>query len=194
MTSPYQDQPVERWEAITGEVIARHPLSTDLLRDSVFAAWREIFNSRVGSLQIGRDIHPQPQIVGFFLHELIPHEIARRAEGWRCGRGAEKDVHFEANSEFSLELKTSSHPRHIFGNRSYAQRPGARSREKAGYYLAVNFPKLGGTETAGLRITRIRFGWLDHEDWVGQRAATGQQAHLRPEADRYKLTDILTQP
>ncbi|WP_180886422.1 ScaI family restriction endonuclease [Ruegeria sp. THAF57] len=49
----------------------------------------------------------------------------------------------------------------------------------------VNFEKFG---TNGLpKVKLIRFGWLDHTDWIGQKAATGQQARLRPESDRYKL-------
>ncbi|HFC7940318.1 ScaI family restriction endonuclease [Neisseria meningitidis] len=36
-------------------------------------------------------------------------------------------------------------------------------------------------------IKIIRFGWLDHTDWIAQTAATGQQARLSPEAYRSKL-------
>jgi hypothetical protein len=40
------------------------------------------------------------------------------------------------------------------------------------------------------KIKIIRFGWLDHSDWIAQRAATGQQARLRPEAYQYKLLEL----
>jgi len=36
-------------------------------------------------------------------------------------------------------------------------------------------------------LTRIRFGWLDHSDWAGQVAPTGQQAHLSADVVQNKL-------
>jgi hypothetical protein len=38
----------------------------------------------------------------------------------------------------------------------------------------------------------IRFGWLDHSDWMGQKAATGQQARLDPFAEKSKLAILYT--
>jgi hypothetical protein len=190
MTSPYDGIPVEEWLEITQALIEKHPLDIDLLSQAVLLAWEEILGSSVGEARIGIDIFPQPQIIGFFLHELIPIVIARRIEGWRRGNvGAkEKDLHYVADPAFSVELKTSSNPRHIFGNRSYAQALTTRSRDKAGYYLAVNFA--GFSAKTRPEILRIRFGWLDHSDWIGQSAATGQQARLTTHADTYKLLDI----
>ncbi len=49
---------------------------------------------------------------------------------------------------------------------------------KSGYYLAVNFEKFSRTSQVNPGINLVRFGWLDLEDWQGQRAATGQQARL----------------
>jgi hypothetical protein len=165
----------------------------DFLADSVIMAWKEFLSSRIGEARIGIEILPQPQIVGFFLHELIPIIVARNEEGWRRGNvGAqEKDLHYIENPSFSIEIKTSSNKRNIFGNRSYAQAPTANSSDKAGYYLTVNFEgfKDAGTEP---HILRIRFGWLDHSDWVGQAAPTGQQAHLTREANANKLIDIMS--
>ena len=37
---------------------------------------------------------------------------------------------------------------------------------------------------------RARFGWLDHDDWIAQTAATGQAARLRAEAYRFKLRTL----
>ena len=59
-------------------------------------------------------------------------------------------------------------------------------KSKAGYYLAVNFEGFAKTRTKPC-VRRIRFGWLDHADWIGQKAATGQQARLRPECEAKKL-------
>jgi hypothetical protein len=195
VASPYEGARTETWSSITDQVIRAHPLSPQLLVKTVLTAWNEIFESRVGSLQIGKDIFPQPQIMGFFLHELIPVVIARVAPEWRRGDvgAGEKDLHFTQDAAYSVEIKTSSNPKQIFGNRSYAQVPTARSRDKAGYYLAVNFSPFKTSFQTLPPIVRIRFGWLDHTDWIGQTSATGQQARLTRDADRFKLKDILDQ-
>ena len=188
-SSPYEGVPVHDWDSVTERLLAEHPVTGEELRDLVAVAWDAIFASSVGLLRIGTDILPQPQVIGFFLHELIPVELAKIDSNWRRGRGSEKDAHYAPEPRFSFEIKTSSHLRDIFGNRSYAQVSEARGKEKSGYLLAVNFEKFGGD--ARPKITRIRFGWLDHSDWVGQKSQTGQQAHLSHEADRAKLVDLL---
>jgi hypothetical protein len=166
-------------------------LSRERLVQVVQAAWASIFESDIGGLTIGTDIYPQAQVLGFFLHELIPVELAREEPGWRRGGGNEKDAEFDADPTVSFEIKTSSHARQIFGNRSYAQPAAPGTRSKSGYYLTVNFQSWAVAGSSRPVITRIRFGWLDHTDWVGQASATGQQAHLTADADRYKLIDLL---
>ncbi|MEK7465290.1 MAG: ScaI family restriction endonuclease [Patescibacteria group bacterium] len=55
-------------------------------------------------------------------------------------------------------------------------------KAKDGYYLSVNFTKpIKGEKSY---ITKIKFGWLDHTDWIAQTAATGQQSRLTPEAKK----------
>lgn len=192
MPSPYAGAPPGEWSGITRRLVEGHPLSPDLLVSSTIAAWNDIFNSRIGSLRIGVDIFPEAQAMGLFLHHLIPEEIAKVAPGWRRGRPpSEKDAFFPRDPAMSIEIKTSSHPRDIFGNRSYAQPPTAMSRPKDGYYLAVNFGRFGSADAAVPAITRIRFGWLDHTDWVGQNSQTGQRAHLTTDAKAHKLVDLL---
>ena len=153
-------------------------------------AWSDIFASAIGSkpFAIGTHMFPSPQIMAFFLRELIPLELQERYPGtWRGDAAAnEKDLVYLPDDLYSVEIKASSSPKSIFGNRSYAQRGTAQKKSKAGYYLAINFEKFA-LGRARPEITRIRFGWLDHEDWLGQIAATGQQARLDKEADRYKL-------
>lgn len=189
--SPYSGLAPEAWRQNTAELVDRHPLSRERIVQVVQASWAAIFRSSVGDLRIGTDIFPQAQVLGFFLHELIPVQLAREEPGWRRGSGTEKDAVHEPDNAYSFEIKTSSHARNVFGNRSYAQpaAPGARSR--SGYYLTVNFQSWAAASPGMPLITRIRFGWLDHTDWVGQAAATGQQAHLTPNADAYKLIDLL---
>lgn len=97
------------------------------------------------------------------------------------------------DKHFSFEIKTSSSARSIFGNRSYAQKADTTKKSKSGYYLAINFEKFTKIHQQP-SIKLVRFGWLDHEDWMGQAAATGQQARLNRDVELYKLLELpLTQ-
>jgi hypothetical protein len=190
--SPYDLANVDDWAEITEELVRRHPLEHEVLVSSVLAAWEQILSTQIGPLRLGVDWLPSPQLMGAFLHEIIPLEIAGRAAGWRRGDRSEKDVEFPANRAFSFEIKTSSHARNVYGNRSYAQPATATGRSKSGYYLTVNFEKFGSQRPpVRSRIVRIRFGWLDHTDWVPQASSTGQQAHVRPDANLRKLIDLM---
>ena len=102
----------------------------------------------------------------------------------------EKDLVYIPDPTLSVEIKASSHRTQIFGNRSYAQKTSTAKKSKSGFYLAVNFEGFTTTRKSGLRINRIRFGWIDHEDWSGQKAATGQQARLSPDVERAKLIQL----
>ncbi|MEJ1250517.1 ScaI family restriction endonuclease [Denitratimonas tolerans] len=190
MASPYARLKPALWEAKTQELIAAYPLGMDVLVDVVRCSWANLFQSKIGAkgFRIGQHLHPKPQILAFFLHELIPLELAARYPGtWRGEEtSADKDIVYVPNEAFSIEIKTSSHPTQIFGNRSYAQVGGKAKKSKSGYYLAINFDKVEKNKPAA-KLRRIRFGWLDHEDWQGQAAATGQQARLSPEVERGKL-------
>jgi hypothetical protein len=164
------------------------------LVDVVQLSWEAIFLPTIGprGFRIGTEIFPKPQIIGFLLHELIPLELQTRYPNmWRPEMVArDKDIVCIPNEFYSVEIKTSSHPSQIFGNRSFAQEAIGNKKSKSGFYLAINFDKVvSARPTPCLR--RVRFGWLDHSDWVGQTAATGQQARLSPEVERGKLLVLL---
>lgn len=190
MTSPYAELQAADWGNKTDELIAQYPLNMEELVQVVMLSWEGVFASKIGTkrFQIGKHIFPKPQIVAFFFHELIPLELTSRYPGvWRGEEtSADKDVVYIPDHNYSMEIKTSSHASQIFGNRSYAQKGGRNKKSKSGYYLAVNFDKSVKGSPAPL-LRRIRFGWLDHSDWQGQTAATGQQARLSPEVERGKL-------
>lgn len=199
MTSPYQSLPVQDWAAKTRELIEQHPLDPQEIYEVVVKVWQEIFESNItsGGYRIGVDFFPRPQIMGYFLHELIPLEFSRRYPGtWRREEtNAEKDLVYVLNDAFSIEIKTSSSSRSTYGNRSYAQKSttGRKTKkEKFGYYLVVNFQKFDTTVKTPQRpnIKLVRFGWIDGEDWKGQAAATGQQARLSSDVERYKLLEL----
>ena len=193
MTSPYAGIPVEGWAAKTRQLIEEHPLDHREIYEVVLQVWDDIFASKIGRkpFRFGVDLFPRPQIMGFFLHELIPLEFQYRYPGlWRRERkSGEKDLVYLPDHHFSVEIKTSSSTRSIYGNRSYAQKGQLSKKDKSGYYLAINFQKLTD-EVRDPQINLVRFGWLDHEDWQGQAAATGQQARLTRDVERFKLLEL----
>lgn len=185
MASPYKDIPQSDWIKVTKELIKQHPLEPAEIVDVVLGSWNSIFKSRLGvhGFKIGLDIFPKPQIMGFLLHELIPLEFsARYPTLWK----GDKDLVYIPESFYSIEIKTSSNPCKIFGNRSYTQEASSSKKTKSGYYIAVNFEKCNNSNPKP-NICLIRFGWLDHTDWVGQAAASGQQARIKSEAESTKL-------
>ena len=82
MESPYEGYSVSDWDKITEDLIAEHPLSEEEIVDAVLDAWERIKITKIGGeLQIGVDIFPSPQIMGNYLHELIPVIIAHKYPG-----------------------------------------------------------------------------------------------------------------
>lgn len=180
--SPYYPIPQADWLDKTRELLRAHPLRDKTLVDAALASWDAIFASNIGSLKIGTDIFPSPQLMGSILHELIPLTLAKTLPEWRRERtSAEKDLVFIPDAAMSIEIKTSSHRTSVFGNRSFGiDDPGRGKKAKDGYYLTVNFDKWPHGDRAMKRpeIRIVRFGWIDHTDWVAQVAQSGQQSSL----------------
>ncbi|WP_435055963.1 ScaI family restriction endonuclease [Micromonospora aurantiaca (nom. illeg.)] len=192
-SSPYYGYDVREWPNITRSLLAAQPLPGPALVRAVLDSWESIFESRLGSgFHIGREIRPSPQIMGFLLHALIPLELATAYPDWRAETSArDKDLVYIPDERFSIEIKTSSHPNQIFGNRSFGvEIPGRGKKAKDGYYLTVNFEKWSDIPDLMPEILLIRFGWLDHTDWVAQQAQTGQQSALPSVVDNNQLLTI----
>jgi hypothetical protein len=85
-----------------------------------------------------------------------------------------------------VEVKTSGQSGFkIYGNRSYGQKAETDllvKKEKSGFYVTVNFVRQA--------LTLIRFGWIDADDWIPQRAPTGQMAGLKQSVYDFKLISI----
>ena len=180
MSSPYIGLRQSQWQAKTQELISEHPLDAAEIVEVVLLCWDSIFQTMIGGRAlIGVHIFPQPQVMGTFLHELIPLEFASRYPGvWRREQSVdEKDLVYIPNPDLSLEIKTSSSAARIFGNRSFAQSGKSVKKAKSGYYLAVNFAKFEGAHSRP-DIKKVHLGWLDGSDWIGQEAQTGQQSRL----------------
>src|ERR1700761_5269487 len=122
--SPYYKKDVSKWSKITESLIKKHPLKREEIVRIVLKSWDDIFNSKIGSFYIGKQIFPTPQIMSFLLHELIAQYLGLNyPEIYRVGiEKLEKDIHSINDSSFSVEIKASSHPSQIFANRSYAQK------------------------------------------------------------------------
>ena len=191
--SPYQGKSVANWSAITDKLIAKHPITVDEIVETVLKSWDDIFNSKIGSFSIGKEIEPVPQIMSFLLHELVAHYLSLKHPGiYKVGTEKnEKDIHCITNESLSIEIKGSSHPNQIFANRSYAQpQSGIGQKDKNGYYIAINFEQFKDVKPNIPKILMIRFGYLEHTDWIAQTSATGQQARLTADVYRYKLKQI----
>lgn len=183
--SPYESKDITEWEAITKELIEKHPLYSVIV-DMSLRSWDSILNSKINTylnLKIS-SMNISPQSLGSLLHDIIPEYIVRNTSGFRKGDNTEKDLICLSNDFFSTEIKTSSQ-KNIYGNRSYAKTD--EGRVKSGYYLAINFDKLSVDNP---KIRQIRFGWLDYSDWKAQASETGQQASLNKDALRYKLITL----
>ena len=192
-SSPYFGLSQTNWATKTLELIEAHPADLEDLVSVVRNSWTSIFGSSLGSgFRIGTHIFPRPQILGFFLHELVPLEFERLYPGvWRRDSSADdKDLVYVADDDMSIEIKTSSSNSQIFANRSYGQQNASPGKKgKSGYYLAVNFERWqDASGLPGIRL--IRFGWLDHVDWHSQRRASGQQASLPPVVENLQLLTI----
>ncbi|RKZ66164.1 MAG: ScaI family restriction endonuclease [Candidatus Parabeggiatoa sp. nov. 3] len=195
-STPYENVSSGLWYKVTESLIIQHPLDEQEIVDIVLSSWNSIFDSSIGQhhFRIGQHIFPKPQIMGFLLHELITLETATRYPSeWRGDKNpSDKDLIYIPDDQFSIEIKTSSNKTQIFGNRSYAQVAASNKKSKSGYYLAINFEKFEKTRKKP-KILLIRFGWLDHSDWIGQKSATGQQARLSTETYEKKFKTLYTE-
>ncbi|GGG05387.1 ScaI family restriction endonuclease [Paenibacillus abyssi] len=167
-----------------------HPLKPEDIVEAVLESWEGILTTKIaGELQLGVDVFPVPQIMGSFLHELIPVKLSKKyPASWRRERDkGDKDLVYIPEDFYSIEIKTSSNKTNIFGNRSYGQENSENNsgKSKSGFYITINFEKF--EDDIIPEITKVRFGWIDHSDWKAQKSATGQQASLSKEARDYKL-------
>ncbi|MDR0987687.1 MAG: ScaI family restriction endonuclease [Ruminococcus sp.] len=180
--NPYKGKPVSDWRNITDELVDAHPLEPYIV-DICQKSWQSILHGKINTylnLRIS-EMRISPQATGALLHDVIPEYIEKNIKGFRKGVGKEKDIVCEYDESLSIELKTSSQ-KSIYGNRSYTKSDSGK--DKSGYYLTINFEKI---EANNPKILLIQMGWLDLDDWRGQKSETGQQAALTKEARENKF-------
>src|SRR5271166_2325210 len=171
-----------RARACTARIARRrvhaHPLDGELLVETVLEAWEELLSAQTSSgVNLVRELGIAPRAIGDLLEKLIVRRLAAMAPGvWRGDDSShDKDAVYLIDDRYSFEIKTSSGSE-LSGNRCYAT-PGRSSvKSKSGYYLVVNYEN--PRKTTDPRVRRVRFGWLDQEDWRPQQTGTGQQARI----------------
>lgn len=181
--NPYEGKSHDTWLSITRELVDKHPL-TSTITELCLKSWQSLLNGKINTylnLRI-REMNLSPQATSALLHDVITEYIEKNVPGFRKGIGLEKDIVCDYDDSYSMELKTSSSDKSIFGNRSYAKSDSGKL--KSGYYLAVNYDKIAINNP---QIKLVQMGWLDHSDWRGQKSETGQQASLTKEARSLKL-------
>lgn len=191
---PYDGVPESEWLHITEKLVQEFPISMELLTRIVLESWDEIFTITNSSKDfvIGKTVFPKPQILGFFLEEIITRKIHQLDPSiWIPDpTGYSKDVVNIRQPKFSIEIKTSSSPKNIYGNRSYGQSGESSKKSKDGYYLAINFEQFYKNNLRRPEIRLIRFGYLNYTDWRSQNASTGQQARIPANIESVKLLPI----
>ena len=136
-SSPYSDKPVQKWGAITDKLLEIHPLKSEEIKDIVLKSWDDIFNSKIGSFKIGKELFPPFQIMSFMLHELIAHYIQKKhPKQFQVGKEkTEKDIHCITDVGLSIEIKASSDKSHVFANRSYAQPQTTKKAKNKDFFV-----------------------------------------------------------
>ena len=76
------------------QLIDQHPLKSTLAT-VVLQAWDIILDSKIGDFRIGKDIFPEPQIMGFFLHDVIALLLEKQFSDEYClgNPKTQKDIH-----------------------------------------------------------------------------------------------------
>lgn len=195
---PYDGVHESEWSHVTKKLIQEFPIPMEHLTRIVLDSWDEIFTITNSSkdFAIGKTVFPKPQILGFFLEEIITQKICKLYPSiWIPDpTGYSKDLVNIRSPQFSVEIKTSSSPKNIYGNRSYGQSGESSKKSKDGYYLAINFEQFDKDNPLKRRpeIRLIRFGYLNYTDWRSQNASTGQQARIPANIENVKLLPIYT--
>ncbi|STZ07134.1 ScaI restriction endonuclease [Moraxella caprae] len=185
--SPYANQPMSNWPNITQNLIDSYPLKQSEILEIAIIAWQQVWDTVIGNQISLQEFDLPATIVGYFFQKLFANELERKyPKQWRGELNKnDKDLVYIENSHFSTEMKTSGQMGYcLYGNRSYNQRVDRSldTKDKSGFYITLNFYHK--------RMTCLRIGWIDQDDWIPQSSQTGQAATLKPEVYQYKMQVI----
>ncbi|MEA5571217.1 ScaI family restriction endonuclease [Calothrix sp. UHCC 0171] len=191
MSSPYNSLGEEEWLAKTQDLVDQHPLDFETIRRVALKCWDTLWSTKIGEGELSIslwELDVPAIVIGYFFEKLFAKELETEHPCiWRGGKSKDdKDIVYIPNNFYSIEIKSSGQLGvKVFGNRSYGQNvenSELEKKEKSGYYITVNFYER--------TLSLLRFGWIDHEDWKAQKAATGQAAGLGNSVYKYKLLEI----
>jgi len=156
-----------------------YPLSKKKIVEVVKESFADFKHGKFRKMNLGKEVIPEKQVQSGILHELIVASMSL-IKGFREGKQKhDKDIVFIKNNKFSLDVKTSTNPERIAGNRLTAGRTDYVN--PSGYFLCVNFdPFLKGIKLQKPKLRKIRFGWIDASKWKPQ-SGRGQAATLSSE-------------
>jgi hypothetical protein len=167
-----------------------HPLAGDAIVSVVLEAWELLMGVEIaaGVSLMGVD-GIGPRTIAGCLENLIVRKLSTAApQSWRGELSSvDKDAVCITNDRHSFEIKTSSSKYEFSGNKSFAATGATKRKNKDGYYLVVNYDD--PRKTPEPKVRRVRFGWLDQEDWRPQASGTGQKAGIHSrDAERQLVT------
>lgn len=142
-------------------------ITKEQIVDSVQRAFKNLNKATLGDLKLS-DMTISKQVICGLFHELIVHEISK-LPGWYAGE-QKVEADLAHHSGLQLQVKTSTHPNNIAGNR-YAS--GNLYNDPSEYYLCVNYIPFEC-------ITKIRSGFVKAENWNPQ-SGSGNAATLNKE-------------
>lgn len=163
-----------------------HVLQPHVLVRAIEKSWATLWTTRVGPIPLAA-MHVDAQIIGKFFQELLMRDLHAEDARWRAPdmprTRHDPDFVFLGDPTHDFELKMCGQigGRHVFGNRcaapGFASTTGAKTRNT--WLLAINY--------SGTTLNLIRFGFVTENDWIGQRAASGNASRLAPEVYATKL-------
>ena len=163
-----------------------HVLPSKTLVTVIRKSWTTLWMTRIGGCVPLQRLNVDAQVIGKFFQELMALELHAADPRWRHPDAPrspkDPDFVFLEDSFHNFELKMSGQVggRAVFGNRCSSAgfaSPDGKSRDT--WLLTINY-----TDT---RINLIRFGYVLGEDWIGQKAATGNASRLHKDVYSSKL-------
>src|SRR5687768_16843522 len=129
MASPYNDcKTDEEMLARSNELIERHPLSLETIRNVSIKCWDALWQTRIGEGETAiplTEVDVPSIVVAYFFERLFARELSLQYPGeWRGNRSKdEKDLVYIPDATFSTEIKTSGQlGTKIFGNASSSKK------------------------------------------------------------------------
>ncbi len=187
MKSPYAGKDKLEWKSITEVLVENHPLNKQDIHDIAVKSWSLLWETKIGKIISVREAGLSAQVIGNFFQKIFTHQLENKfKDDWRGDSyKKDKDLVYIKDINFSVEMKSSGQPGYeLYGNRCTSLDVNKKSsgKDKSGYYITVNF--------IGDKLTLLRFGWIDNDDWQPQKSPTGHAATLDKDVYKYKLIDI----